>query len=52
MPWWIAVPCNLLAEAALVLLFIDSDRNLPAALGLLVPAAIALYGDGARKLVA
>jgi hypothetical protein len=43
-PWWIAIPCNVIAAVALVLLAIDSERNLTAALGLLVPGAIALYG--------
>jgi hypothetical protein len=43
-PRWVAVPCNLLAGAALVLLFIDSDRNLILALELIVPASIALHG--------
>jgi hypothetical protein len=42
--WWVAVPCNILAGAALVALAIDSERNLTAALCLLGPAPIALYG--------
>jgi hypothetical protein len=43
-PWWIAVPCNVVAGIALALLVIDPVGNLTAALGLLVPAAILLYG--------
>ena len=43
-PWWFAVPCNVLSGAAIVLLLIDSGRNLIPALGLLVPTAIALCG--------
>jgi hypothetical protein len=43
-PWWVAVPCNVLAGAALVLLVFDPERYLTAALALLGPAAIALYG--------
>ena len=43
-PWWIALPCNALAAAAIVLLVIDPDKNLSAALMLLLPASITLYG--------
>jgi hypothetical protein len=43
-PWWVAVPCNVLAGIALVLLVLDPDRNLPPALWLLGPAAVVLYG--------
>ena len=43
-PWWIAVPCNVLAGAALVLLVLDSEGNLTAALVLLDLAATGLYG--------
>jgi hypothetical protein len=43
-PWWVAVPCNGLAAIALVLLLLDPDGNLPLALWLLGPAALALYG--------
>jgi hypothetical protein len=42
-PWWIALPCNLLAGVAIVLLVIDPDGNLPMALALLGPAALILY---------
>jgi hypothetical protein len=42
--WWIAVPCNILAGAALELLFLDPARNLTATLALLGPAAGILYG--------
>ena len=43
-PWWIALPCNVIARAALVLLLIDPDGNLAIALALLGPAAVGLYG--------
>ena len=43
-PWWIAVPCNVLAVTAVILVVIDSDHNLTAALVLLGLAAITLYG--------
>jgi hypothetical protein len=43
-PWWVAVPYNFLAGAALALLALDPDRNLTVALVLLGPAAIVLYG--------
>jgi hypothetical protein len=42
--WWIAIPCNIAAGIALVLLVIDPVGNLIAAIGLLGPAAIVLYG--------
>ncbi len=42
--WWVAVPCNVLAGIALVVLVLDSAHNLIAALALLGTAAIALYG--------
>ena len=40
-PWWVAVPCNVVAGVVLVLLIHDGERNLPAALVLLGQAAIA-----------
>ena len=43
-PRWVALPCNVLAACALVLLLLDPDGNLPTALALLAPAAVALYG--------
>jgi hypothetical protein len=43
-PWWIAVPCNVVAGTALVLLLLDPAANLTRALGLLSLAAVALYG--------
>jgi hypothetical protein len=44
MPWWVALPCDRLALAALVRLLLDPDDNLVQALELLLPAAIVLYG--------
>ena len=43
-PWFVAVPCNAVGGVALVLLLLKPARNLPLALALLIPAAIALYG--------
>jgi hypothetical protein len=43
-PWWVAMPCNVLAGAALVLPLVDPIRYLTAAPVLLGPMAIALYG--------
>jgi hypothetical protein len=43
-PWWIAIPCNGLAGAALALLLLNPADNLTLALLLLCPAALALYG--------
>ena len=43
-PWWVAVPCNLLTGAALLLLVLDPGANLSVALALLGLAAVALYG--------
>ena len=40
--WWLAVPCNLLACAPLLLLVLDPAANLSVAL--LGVAAVALYG--------
>jgi hypothetical protein len=42
-PWFVAVPCNAVGGVALLLL-LKPTRNLPLALSLLIPAAIALYG--------
>jgi hypothetical protein len=39
-PWYIAVPCNVLAAGALAFLILDPHDNLPWALALLVPAVI------------
>ena len=36
-PWWLAVPCNLLAGAALLLLVLDPTANLSVALALFGP---------------
>ena len=41
-PWWVAIPCNVLACIALVLLIRNPTSNLP--LWLLGTAAVALYG--------
>jgi hypothetical protein len=38
-PWWVAVPCNVLAGIALVLLALDPADNLVWPLALLGPAA-------------
>lgn len=46
-PWYVAIPCNALAGAALALLALDPSRNLTAALAILIPAAITLYGTAA-----
>jgi hypothetical protein len=43
-PWWVALPCEVLAGVALVLLVIDPSHNLTAALCLIGPAALAIYG--------
>ena len=43
-PWFVAVPCNAVGGVALVLLLLKPARNLPLALALLIPAAIALHG--------
>ena len=43
-PWWAAWPASLLAGAALLLEVLDPVNNLPAALVLLAPAAVLLYG--------
>ena len=43
-PWWIALPCNVLAGIAIVLLAINPAANIAAAIGLLVPAVVLLYG--------
>jgi hypothetical protein len=43
-PWWVALPCNLLAGIALILLALNPGENLPVALALLVPATVVLYG--------
>jgi hypothetical protein len=43
-PWCAAWPCNLAGIIAIVLLILDPDGKLPAALCLLIPMAIALYG--------
>ena len=51
-PWYVALPCNIIAPAAIVLLAIDPVENLGVALALLVPGAVALYGTAlvtARK---
>jgi hypothetical protein len=48
-PWWVAVPCNILAGIALLLLAIDPAGYLVTALTILVPAAIALYGTAGRS---
>jgi hypothetical protein len=50
--WWIAIPCNVVAGFALVLLVIDPIRNLTMAIGLLGPAAIVLYGTRSQAGVA
>jgi hypothetical protein len=41
-PWWVAIPCNVLACVALVLLIQNPANNLP--LWLLGTAVVALYG--------
>ena len=43
-PWWVVLPCNVLAGLALILLALNPDENPKMALLLLGPAAIALYG--------
>jgi hypothetical protein len=43
-PWWVAVPCNVLAGAAPVLLYRNRAQDMTVALILLGVAAIALYG--------
>jgi hypothetical protein len=43
-PSRVAIPCNLLAGAALILVTIHPAENLTLAVALLVPAAVALYG--------
>jgi hypothetical protein len=48
-PWWVAVPCNVLSGVALVLLILDPDRNLAAALAILPPTAAALYGTALAR---
>src|SRR5215467_8461074 len=42
--WFVAIPCNAVGGVGLVLLLHNRARNLPLALTLLIPAAIALYG--------
>jgi hypothetical protein len=48
-PWWVAVPCNFLAGAALTILFLNPAPNLAAALVLLGAAVLALYGTALAK---
>jgi hypothetical protein len=43
-PWWVAIPCNVVAGAALALVILDPVENLATALALLVPTSAALYG--------
>jgi hypothetical protein len=43
-PWWVALPCKVLAGIALILLALNPADNLPVALALLGPAAVALCG--------
>jgi hypothetical protein len=43
-PWWIAVPCNVAAAVAIMLLILDPHDNLPIALAVFIPAAVFLYG--------
>lgn len=45
-PWWAAVTCNILSAAALVLLALDPEDNLPLAATIIVLAGVALYGTG------
>ena len=46
-PAWLAVTCNAIAVAALVSLIVNPTDNLVAALAMLAPAALALYGTAA-----
>jgi hypothetical protein len=48
-PWWVAIPCNVAAGIALVLLAIDPDKYLPVAIAILLPATIMLYGTAALR---
>jgi hypothetical protein len=48
-PWPLAVTCNVLAGAALVLLVIDPGSNLFPALLLLGPATVVLYGTALAR---
>jgi hypothetical protein len=51
-PWYLALPCNVLAGIALVVLNFDPHDNLSWALVLLGAAAAAMYGTAFRAVVA